>query len=606
MRKILRKFPESQFEIRGDCKTLEDAFDCGGGLLDLFSGQRGFSRSFIKKGCPWTLCFDIKHHPDEDLLVPCLQKDLLTLLNSGAFVAMAASPVCASFSTAITPPWRTLQHPRGRPNLRDDQKLKIQLGHAQLLFVIKLVRVCILRKILFWVENPDGSWFWRLDNELSWNDINNCKGVGDFRIDQCRFSTPWRRRTRFKTNCHLSGQKVLCRCKGPHIRLRGKCKETGQNFTKLAESYPRSLCEVIAAAFAHDLGLGNRTRKISVSDCVFSKGKRIGEALHPGPRRSRQPREGTLDDFELLEPQTVALRGRVWTEFAVWVGSELDDCSIDEFLRSPLLFIKILEAYGKEKFKAGMPLHYFRQLLAHSQREYPLLKPFMAQAWSLVSKWELAEPTQHRPPIPEPVVVAIAILGYFWKWPRFSSTVLMSFFGICRIGEVLAATRRDLLTPSDLLDPNEKIYLRINLPKSRNRGPKIQYSTFENRQLAPLVLAAWERLPPGEKLFPHSSGTFRRRWDAIMAALGIETFHRMTPGSLRGGGCVAAHKRGLGIQEICWRMRLQHVKTLGYYLQEVTAVSILPQLRPQSRESILALQGLMPYLLEAILSAQDT
>ena len=606
VRKVLRRFPEDQFVIAKQFCALEEAFDQGGGLLDLFSGQRGFSKSFTKKGGPWSLCFDIKHSPEEDLLVPRLQKDLLTLLNSGAFVAMAASPVCASFSTAITPPWRTLEYPRGRPGLREDQMLKIQLGHDQLALVLRLVACCITNGLLFWVENPDGSWFWRLDDDLSWGDIDKHEAVGNFRVDQCRFSTAWRKRTRFKTNCHLRHQKVLCKCLGPHLKLRGKCKESGMNYTKLAESYPRSLCEIIAAAFARDLNLGAKTRKISVSDCVFSKGKRIGEALHPGPRRPRQPREGTLDDFELLEPQTIALRGRIWADFKIWLDQEVGENALDSSLSSPLLFIKILEAYGKVKFSAGMPLHYYRQLLAHCQREFPLMKPFMTPAWLLVSKWEAAEPTQHRPPIPEPIVVAIAVLSFFWKWPRFTSTILMSFFGICRIGEVLAACRRDLLTPTDLLDPKEKIYLRIVSPKTRNRGPRVQYCTFENQQLVPLVLAAWEHLQPGEKLFPHSAGTFRRRWDALMAPLGVEKFHKMTPGSLRGGGSVAAHKRGLGIQEICWCMRLQHVKTLGYYLQEVTAVSILPQLKPNSRESILALQGLLPYLLEAILSAQDT
>jgi len=49
----------------------------------------------------------------------------------------------------------------------------------------------------------------------------------------------------------------------------------------------------------------------------------------------------------------------------------------------------------------------------------------------------------------------------------------------------------------------------------------------------------------------------------------------------------------------CWRMRLAHTKTLTYYLQETTAVSTLPALGQNVRESIQARQALMRFLFEA-------
>lgn len=201
--KILRKFDKKQFIINEAFGSLEEAFDAGPGHLDLFSGQRGFPRALVKAGCPWALCFDLKDGESQDLLRAQLQLDLRKLLSLRCFRAMAAGPVCASFSTAITPPWRTLDEPRGRRDLGPLQRAKLELGHKQLLLVLSLVRICIAVGVIFFVENPDGSWIWKLDQELSWDDILQNPTVGDFRVDQCRFGTPWRKRTRFRTNCQV-------------------------------------------------------------------------------------------------------------------------------------------------------------------------------------------------------------------------------------------------------------------------------------------------------------------------------------------------------------------------------------------------------------------
>lgn len=594
----LTSFKRSQFVLQEGVEDLDSALLKGPGLLDLFSGKRGFAQAFAKMGCSWALCFDLKHGEDENLLEPNLQARLKSLLGSRCFIAMAASPVCASFSTAITPPWRMKIWPRGKPGLTEEQLEKIRLGHEQLAFTLELVRVCLRHGVIFWIENPEQSWFWKIDKELSWDDILARGDVGDFRVDQCVFGTPWRKRTRFRTNSHLRDQKQLCRCTKPHVKLRGRSKQHGMNFTKLAESYPRKLCSVLAAAVAIDCGLKADCRNVSVSDCVFCNNKRIGEASNPGPRRRQMPRDGDIDDIQLLEPQTVKMRSKLWDAFNIWINENIGEGALEHMLESPGLLVKTLEAYGKAQFSGGAPLHYYRQLLAHTQREYPLCRPFMQGAWLVVTKWEQAEPTQHRPPIPEPLAVAISALALLWRWPKFASTVLMCFFSILRIGEVLNARRRDLLTPNDLMSPEPEIFLKISNPKSRGRGPRIQYSTFKKVEFLPILLHTWEGLKPGERLYPLSASAFRRRWDCILQHLGVQSFHRLTPGAMRPGGAVWAHRQGMSIQDLLWKMRLQHLRTLGYYLQEVTAVSILPNLTAECRGNIAALLGIMPFLSE--------
>lgn len=106
-----------------------------------------------------SVCFDIQHHESEDLLNPLLQRKLLGMVSRGFFFAMAASPVCASFSVAVTPPCRSKEFPLGVPWTSERQKEKNKQGNSQLAFVLKAVKLCIQMKILFWVENPHGSWF---------------------------------------------------------------------------------------------------------------------------------------------------------------------------------------------------------------------------------------------------------------------------------------------------------------------------------------------------------------------------------------------------------------------------------------------------------------
>ncbi len=599
-KELLLELPSSQFVIGAEFSTVEEALEEGPGLLDLFSGQRGFAKALVGRGAPWAVCWDLKHSLLEDVLKPRNMQILRNLLSWGAVRAMAAGPVCASFSTAITPPWRTLQHPRGVPWLNETQTEKIENGHAQLLLVLELCRICLRHSIHFWVENPDGSWFWKQRDELDRAPLLRSGKVGDYRTDQCYHGTPWRKRTKFRTTTQLQGTKQMCRCKGNHIRLRGRCKHAKQNFTKLAESYPRKLCDYLACAVAADCGWQPKRQRVSSAAVAKCGHLRVGEAKNPGPRQPRAVRTGTLDDFQLLEPQTVQMRKKLWDEFSKWVEKEFGTADFSRILGAPIALVKTLEAYGHVLFSAGVPLHYYRQLLAHTQREFVLTRPYMSQAWSLVSRWEIAEPIQHRTPIPEPLLRAISCLAIAWGCPTFATAAMTAFYGICRMGEVLKADRRDLLTPTDLLADDGVVYLQIRAPKTRNKSARIQYTTVSEPLAVRLIEIVWQDLHHEARLVPFSASAFRRRWDALLLAVGLDQHHRITPGSLRGGGAVCAHKSGMHVQDLMWKMRLGHQKTLSHYLQETTAVSVLPMLTPEKRSTIQCLHRLLPFYIEAL------
>ena len=593
---ILSSFREDQFLYnKKKFNSLRSAVESGPGILDLFSGARGFARRAVELGAPWVVTFDILHHPDEDLSKIPLQEHLVKLVCSGAFLAMGAGPVCSSFSTAITPATRTKQFPAGVPWASALQKIKNSEGNAQLAFVLRIVLACIDNCVVFWVENPDSSWIWRQEKELSWDAVLESDLVGDLRLDYCRFGTPWRKRTKFRTSSHLHGQRCFCVCKGGHVQLRGRCKSRGVNFTKLAEPYPSGVCDVLAKAVLIDCGwLGNK-RALDVSACARCLGSRIGEASHPGPRRPpvRNP-DISLADFEVLEPGTVAIRSQIWSRLCEWCRTEFGPGFLDRVLLVPVLLVQILIAFGYHCYETGSPLHYYRQLLAHVQRQFIGLRPFMSPAWEVCTRWQIIEPTQHRPPLPEALLRAMATVALAWGWETWAAVLLCGFFSASRIGEILRAKRKHVLTPADLLSSRQVLYVQIISPKSRRKGATVQYVTITEPDVIRFLGKVWKDWPPESPLFPGSAGAFRSRWNAVLRHLHVGKEHRLTPGSVRAGGAVFLHQTGTGIFDLMWRMRLAHQKTLTHYLQEVVASSILPSLPEDTRQTINALQVALP------------
>eukprot|EP00438_Fugacium_kawagutii_P035211 Skav218672 [mRNA] locus=scaffold44:102316:106746:- [translate_table: standard] len=600
VKRELLKFEASQFVFSKSFPNLEAALDSGPGFLDLFSGARGMARSLAKQAATWTLCFDLKDGEDQDLLSLPLQKRLSWLVTRGAFRAMGAAPVCASFSMAVTPPCRSAEYPAGKPDVSEKQQLKNLLGNQMLQFVLFLAKKFSAKGLRFWVENPDGSWMWRQIGELSWEPLMEDPATGDFRVDYCRFKTPWRKRTRFRCNLHLAGLTVFCTCKGPHVPLRGRCKEKNCSYTKLAEPYPRGLCDLVSRAMLVDTGLLPKARKLNQADCAKVGTMRVGEASNPGPRGAFRHRSaGQLLEVTLLEPATVLMRSKLWRQFLNWFALQFPEASADDWMHaSPYLFVQALVAYGYDAFESGMPLHYYRQLLAHVQREHSYIRPHMFAAWQTVTKWEALEPVQHRPPLPEPVLLAMACVGLSWKWVRWTAVLMGSFYSIARVGELLRARRADVMTPTDLLDPDEKLYIRITEPKTRRRGARVQYVTIDAAFCKSFLAAIWDDIPKEEFLYPASAGAFRSRWNAVLRHLRIGPEHRLTPGSLRAGGAVAAHKRGVPISDLLWRMRLQHQQTLAFYLQETTAMSIFPALPSEVRDRIQSLRAALPLFIQ--------
>ena len=503
------------------------------GALDLFSGSAGVARGLTDRGSPWVLIFDIERSPNEGLDNPSVQKMIELLLRAQVFLSFGASPPCSSFSRAVHPPWRSCAYPRGLPGL----------GHVAFAKVTNRNR------------QADCSFMWLL---RGFEEFAEATSSSVFRLDQCRFGARWRKRTRFAVPLAsaLAGERLFCVCARPHLVLRGRSVPDSRPWTAVAQAYPRPLAELVCVCGC------------SASWMDFWRASTFADSFVC--LRGRRP----------LRPAFAESKG--WDLFLAWV--QPSESCLSVFAKSPALLAMALRAYTETGCtvlcKTGGSIHDFRHTILGAQRCFLSLKPWASQAWELVTRWEHVEPVQHRMPIPEPILKALVALAWLSGFFSFAAVTLLSFYGLGRIGEVLPVLRSDLLLPSDdWWNQSQAAFLTLRSSKTmhRRRG-RIQHMKITDARAVSLLEKLYGQRPGGYRLFPQTPSAYRYRWNKLLETLSVPPEARLTPGGLRGGGAVQSYRSGVAITEIQWRMRLRHLQTLEFYLQEVGAASALASL----------------------------
>ena len=258
----------------------------------MFSGNHGVAEELARLTGRWVLTYDIKDSTEQDLLDPEVQDEVKTLLTNGSAIGVGAAPVCSSMSRAITPAWRSPTFPQGIPGLLPHQQVKVDQGNQFGKLVAEVAHLCLELHIPFWIENPWASFMWSLPELLK---LREKPDVGFWLFDFCRFSAPWRKRTRVLTSTWLRNQRTLCAGCEKHVLLRGWCKKRTQLYTKLAEPYSRSLSTTLAMALAGASGAGLSSG--SLMQTLVPSAGRAGS----GKRRTPDQRKPLLRSVLLLE-----------------------------------------------------------------------------------------------------------------------------------------------------------------------------------------------------------------------------------------------------------------------------------------------------------------
>ena len=572
------------------------------GHLDLFSGSRSAARAQAEASGRWVLTFDLAHSAKEDLLNRDLQSLLSRLVQSGAVLSVAAGPVCASFSRAVRPAVRSRLHPAGLTEISTGMREKVTIGNAMSWWLCGFIREVHLAGLVWWVENPAGSFLWL---QKEWVSLIDDLHLLFILTDYCRWGTPYRKRTRFLSNMVTAGQRLLCCCTRPHIRLVGYSHVHKCSWTKVAEPYPSQLSKFLAKSVVVSLTPAERRQPLDINACAKFSGRRIGEASNPGPRPRRQgPFVSDLELVDTVLPSTRLIQHRAVEKLDAWLLRELGHETFRSIVDCcPKLRLWFLRAFGNWMYRNGEAMYLFRHLVVHLQQTFPGERSLLAPAWDLLTRWEIVLPVQHRPPLPRIVLDAMLSIALSWGWYRFSGITALAFHGAMRIGEPLRCFRADLVLPSEAYLLEQICFLGVRAPKPGRRGRgKVQHSKISDPATVEFVTWLFEDLDPSAALYPSSAGTYRRRWDKVTEALEIPVSAQLTPGSLRGGGAVHLYHSGLQVTDLLWRLRLRHLATLESYLQETAAAGVFAALPENTKNNVRNASKMLPHFYKAITS----
>ena len=291
--------------------------------------------------------------------------------------------------------------------------------------------------------------------------------------------------------------------------------------------------------------------------------------------------------------QTEAYREKLLKNFDEWLVSE--GMSTDQLLGVVNPDIDavntLLEKYGRPLFKAGRPYGHYAETINAVASRRPRIRRSLQQAWGLAFAWLRKEPPIRHVALPWQALLSILATSLAWGWVREAGVIALSWGGITRIGEVMAATRSNLVLPGDMGGTQQFALLEIQEPKTRFSTARHQAARLDQPQLLQVIEISFRDLLPGEKLWPASSQTMRNRFQKLVKANRLDNFPEgvsrgLDLGSLRAGGASWLLLTSEDSELTRRRGRWITSKVMEIYVQEVAALQFLPKLPRTVRDLI--------------------
>ena len=315
-------------------------------------------------------------------------------------------------------------------------------------------------------------------------------------------------------------------------------------------------------------------------------------------------------DIDLLptrvaRKQTLDYRQKLLTDFGVWLH-ETHGVQLSVLLSAKPPdaeeVAKFLVSYGQQMFISGKAYGKFAETINAVANARPVIRKQLVSAWDLCFAWLADEPYQHHPALPLSVLLGIVATGLIWGWPLECAIFSLTWAGILRIGEVLLADRSDLILPRDAAPGVTYALLRIKMPKTRGRAAKHQAAKVDPPDIVELLDAVFCNHRPDQMLWPYSASTLRKRFKALLEAVGLNTSRSsgIKPfdlGSLRPGGATFLLLRTEDGELVRRRGRWVSIRVMEIYLQEVQYTTCTERIDPAANARIKILAGAFPAIL---------
>eukprot|EP00435_Cladocopium_sp_Y103_P050220 s698_g15.t1 len=269
----------------------------------------------------------------------------------------------------------------------------------------------------------------------------------------------------------------------------------------------------------------------------------------------------------------------------------------------PEAIASALVEYGKQLYYAGKSYGIYAETVNAVAVERPLIRRQLTSAWDLAFCWLADEPHQHHPALPLSIMAAMVTTALSWGWPYEAAVIMISWVGIMRIGEVLCATRRDLVLPTDAAPGTSFALVMIHAPKTRGRAAKHQAARIDQSDVIAFLTAMYQHAPADTSIWPYSAATLRKRFGCLLSALGLQASgsgngRGYDLGSLRPGGATFLLHLTEDSELVRRRGRWLSTRVLEIYLQEIQVCTYLDKVSPRARALIELCAGSFAYTLE--------
>lgn len=270
----------------------------------------------------------------------------------------------------------------------------------------------------------------------------------------------------------------------------------------------------------------------------------------------------------------------------------------------------VVSRFGRELFKAGKTYNQYAETINSLTSTRPSLRRQMQGAWDLGFAWMRQEPTQHHVAIPSIILIAMITTSLLWGWVRFAGCLALGWGSLLRPGEIFSLRRLNLLFPEDSGFSIPYVLVSLQEPKSRFTTARHQSTRLDAPDLIQVAWLSFGKLLPNQFIWPYSPQTFRNRFRSVLEKLMLPTTHSpglkcLDPGSMRAGGATWLMQVTDDGELVRRRGRWQNQRIMEVYIQEVSSVLYLQQIRADARRLVFQVAGSFSTVLERSFSLDE-
>ena len=240
-------------KLRSLLRAAQKAGGDGTIWFDLFSGSSVIGNKLRPRTRLCGINVDVSHGEWFDLGRRVVINTVVGWIRTGLVAALWCAFPCSTWSIARRPMIRSQKEIFGMASALKDVELckLLEAGNATMKTAVEVAHACLRSRTPAIFENPHSSLAWKTK---AWQALAKKSDVQQVVLDQCRFGTPWRKRTRLQL-LHVANPGLLDRrCAG----ARGQCSASnrphvqiiGSAMSRRAAAYPPTLAVAGAAVLA--------------------------------------------------------------------------------------------------------------------------------------------------------------------------------------------------------------------------------------------------------------------------------------------------------------------------------------------------------------------